>query len=66
MGFLSDDTTSLLLEGVLVLGNPLYEWVLARALLDVVLDLFGALGHLEGKNREAAALRCTSNQIHKI
>lgn len=45
--FLSDDTASLLLKGVLVLGNPLHQRVLARPLLDVVLDLFGALGHLE-------------------
>lgn len=54
---LSDDTASLLLEGVLVLGNPLHQRVLARPLLDVVLDLFGALGHLEGKDREVVALR---------
>lgn len=54
---LSDDTASLLLEGVLVLGNPLHQRVLSRPLLDVVLDLFGALGHLEGKDRKASALR---------
>lgn len=45
--FLSDDTASFLLEGVLVLGNPLHQRVLTRPLLDVVLDLFRALGHLE-------------------
>jgi len=44
---LRDDTASLLLEGVLVLGNPLHQRILARALLDVVLDLLGALGHLK-------------------
>lgn len=49
---LSDDTASLLLEGVLVLGNPLHQRVLSRPLLDVVLDLFGALGHLERKGRK--------------
>lgn len=54
---LSDDTASLLLEGVLVLGDPLHQRVLSRPLLDVVLDLFGALGHLEGKDRKVAALR---------
>lgn len=45
--FLSDDTASLLLERVLVLWNTLHQRVLARPLLDVVLDLFGALGNLE-------------------
>lgn len=49
---LSDDTASLLLEGVLVLGNPLHQRVLSRPLLDVVFDLFGALGHLERKDRK--------------